>query len=153
MKRIQRGLTLVEMLTVLAIVAILSAAALAPRWDLADRRRDMAADAIAANIADVLRYSRAGEDWQLAWTRQQLRLWRPAALGQSDSDREIVLPEGLVVRQLSVDGQAWPADQPLAVEGFATPPLRLDLAAGERIITLRSLPTGLIERLPDAGVL
>jgi prepilin-type N-terminal cleavage/methylation domain-containing protein len=152
MSRADGGLSLVEMLVVLAIVAILASAVVVPRWDLNERRSDMAVDGIAASLADALRRGRAGEDWRLAWTTGRLRLWRPvAADGSGAADRPLALPDGLRIRALAVDGQDWPEDQPLKLAGFATPPLRIELDLNGRVVALRSLPTGRVERLPDRG--
>ena len=151
MTRCPRGFSLLEMLVVLAIIAILATTVVLPSWDFSVRRRDLAADEVAAGIADALRRSRGGEDWRLAWRGDRLRLWRPSVATADQAERAVELPSGTAIRSLTVDGQPWPADQALALTGFSTPPLRLELAVGEGAATLRSSPTGRVERLTESA--
>ena len=154
MRRCPTGFILLEMLVVLAIIAILSTAVVVPRWDFSERRRDLVADEMAADIADALRRSRAGEDWRLAWTGSRLRLWRPAVAagtGGGQAERNVELPAGAAIRSMTVDGRPWPEDRPLALTGFSTPPLRLDLAVGAGTVTLKSSPIGRVERLTESA--
>jgi prepilin-type N-terminal cleavage/methylation domain-containing protein len=154
MKRCPGGFSLLEMLVVLAIIAILGTTVVVPRWDLSGRRQDLAADEMAAGIADALRRSRGGEDWRLAWNGSRLRLWRPAVAagtGGGQAERNIELPSGAVIRSLTADGQPWPEDQSLALTGFSTPLLRLELAMGAGTVTLKSSPIGRVERATEAA--
>lgn len=149
MSRCPTGFSLLEMLVVLAIVGILGVTVVVPQWDQAQRRRELVADDLAVAIAGALRRSRAGEDWQLAWSGGRLRLWRPGA-GEK-GERTIDLPAGTAIRALAVDGRPWPEERPLALRGFSTPPLRLELDLGTATVTLQSSPIGRVERLAEAG--
>ena len=153
MSRSPHGFSLPEMLVVLAIVSILSAVIILPRWDLMERRRDLAVDELGASIGDALQRGRAGEDWRLAWESGRLRIWRPSVAGAPVTMKEIALPEGLAISTLLVDGKTWPENQPLRLEGFATPPLRLEFEMREQTVVLRSLMTGRLERLPPVSKL
>jgi prepilin-type N-terminal cleavage/methylation domain-containing protein len=146
----QRGISLVEMLVVLAIVAILAVAAAVPRWDWSQRRGELAADQLAAALADALRHSRAGEDWRLVWNEGQLRLWR---IDADEAGVAMNFPAGLRMLGLLVDQQGWPAATPLPLSGFATPPLDLLLDLDGQPVRLHSLPTGSVERRADGGAL
>lgn len=142
-----RGFSLPEILVVLAIVSILGAAFVSPRWELAERRRDLAVDEVAASLTTALQRSRAGEEWRLAWTSRRLRLWHSGISGDPGAMREIAFPDGLSIHSITVDGKMWPENQSLRLAGFATPPLRLDFEMREKMVTLRSLITGHLERL------
>ena len=135
------------MLVVLAIVAILGAVLAVPRFDLDGRRREAAAETLELALAQALRRSRAGEPWRLAWQADAIELRRADAA----EARRFPLPEGLRVQRLLADGLPWPAGQGLALAGFATPLLRLEMAAPGGLWVLRSLPTGRVERLAEAG--
>lgn len=138
----QRGLTLVEMLVVLAIVAILGAVVTVPSMDLTGRRAEAAAENLQLALAQVLRLGRAGDEWQLTWHPDVVRF---ARLGATEENRQ-ALPAGARIRGLWVDGTPWPAGEVLALRGGTSPLLRLELDVGEQAWVLRSLPTGRVER-------
>jgi prepilin-type N-terminal cleavage/methylation domain-containing protein len=139
-------MTLVEMLVVLAIVAILGVALAVPDMGLAGRRREAAAERLELALAQALRRSRAGEPWRLAWQPASLQLERT----DQPSLVPLALPEDLTIASLRADGQPWPPGRFLSLAGFATPLLRLELVGPGGQLLLRTLPTGRVER-PGSG--
>lgn len=138
----QRGLTLVEMLVVLAIVAILATVVTVPNLDLTGRRAEAAAERLELALAEVLRSSRAGEEWRIYWHPDGLRFRRFNLTGEN----HLILPTGASIHALWVDGTSWPSGKIIALQGAASPLLRLDIEIGDRQRVLRSLPTGRVER-------